>query len=82
MSKQKVVSAGTAFFIFSFQFVFAIAFLAGSLFIYYSVYNPVYDRPYSAGDVLATFFGVIFGMFALGVLGPNMEAIAGAKAAA
>lgn len=51
------------------------------MFIYNEIENPVYDRVYSGGDVLACFFGVIFGMFSLGMLEPNLEAVAGAKAA-
>lgn len=30
---------------------------------------------YAAGDVIATFFGVIFGIFSLGMAAPNMKSV-------
>lgn len=62
--------------------VYAYAFFFGALFIYHRMENPVYGRTYTGGDVIACFFGVIFGMFSLGLIGPNLEALAGAKASA
>jgi len=45
---------------------YAYAFYIGGLFIYHDVKNSAQNRPYSGGDVLATFFGVIIGVFSLG----------------
>jgi ATP-binding cassette subfamily B (MDR/TAP) protein 1 len=39
------------------------------------------DKPYTAGDVLCVFFGVLFGMFALGMAGPNFKAVSEGKVA-
>ena len=36
---------------------------------------------YNAGDVLSCFFGVIFGVFALGMATPNIKAIQEGKVA-
>jgi hypothetical protein len=39
------------------------------------------DRPYTGGDTMACFFGVLIGLFALGGTGPGFNAVASAKAA-
>ena len=62
--------------------MYAFAFMIGTIFIYNKVYNSSYDRGYTSGDVLSTFFGVIFGMFSLGMLFPNLKSVAEGKAAA
>lgn len=53
----------------------------GYVWIYNDIYNQVMDRPYTAGDVMSCFFGVIFGMFSLGMAGPNFKALAEGQAA-
>ena len=45
---------------------YAYAFYIGSQFVQHDVYNTAQKRTYSGGDVLATFFGVIIGVFSLG----------------
>jgi len=54
---------------------YAYSFYIGSVFIYRGVNNTTYNRIYSAGDILACFFGVIFGMMSLGLAGPNIKAV-------
>jgi hypothetical protein len=45
-----------------FEFVMTYAFTTGLFFIYYRVENPLTDEPYTSGEILAIFFGVLFGM--------------------
>ena len=73
---------GTAFFISSIFLLYAASFYFGGLFVYYDVQNDTYGKTYTGGDVMATFFGIIFGMFSLGMMGPNMKVISEGKAAA
>ena len=62
-------------------FGYTYAFFIGSIWVDNEFWNHTYDRPYQPGDVISVFFGVLFGMFALGGLGPNIVAFAQAKAA-
>ena len=55
--------------------VYAYAFYIGMIFIYYDINNTIFDRQYTAGDILACFFGVLFGIFSLGMASPNIKAI-------
>lgn len=61
------------FFIFGF---YSYAFFIGALFVKDKYINPVEDRPYTGSDVIVCFFGVLFGMFSLGLTGPSFTAIA------
>ena len=70
-----------AFFFLAITWSYAYAFYMGSVFIYFRVNNDIYDRVYSAGDVLSCFFGVIFGMFSLGMASPNIKAVNEGKVA-
>ena len=56
-------------------FNYAYAFYLGSVWIYNDIYNSIFERVYSAGDILSCFFGVIFGMFSMGMATPNMKAV-------
>ena len=47
----------------------------GSIWIEKDFHNPVYDRPYRAGEVLSCFFGIIFGIFSMGMAYPNIKAV-------
>ena len=47
----------------------------GSVWIYHRIYNQTYDRIYTAGDVLSVFFGIVFGMFSMGMATPNIKAV-------
>ena len=48
----------------------------GSFFVEHEVNNDAMDRSYSSGDILSCFFGLVFGIFALGMAGPNFKSIA------
>lgn len=60
---------------------YAYSFYLGSVWIYYDIWNNTYSRTYSAGDILCCFFGVIFGMFSVGMATPNMKAVAEGRVA-
>ena len=61
--------------------VYSYAFYMGSIWIEKGFHNPINDGPYTAGDVLSCFFGMIFGMFSLGMAHPNIKAIAEGRVA-
>jgi len=54
---------------------YAYSFYMGSVWIYNGIHNDLYKRDYSAGDILSCFFGVIFGMFSVGLASPNIKAV-------
>ena len=54
---------------------YAYAFYLGSVWIYNDFENNTYNRIYTAGDILSCFFGVIFGMFSVGLATPNLKAV-------
>lgn len=60
---------------------YAYSFYLGSVWIYNDIHNSTYNRNYSAGDILSCFFGVIFGMFSVGLATPNMKAVTEGKVA-
>ena len=63
-------------------FVFGYAYYMGSIWIEKKFNNPLNETGvYTAGDILASFFGVIFGMFSLGMAHPAMKAVAEGRVA-
>jgi len=62
--------------------VYSYSFYMGSIWIYNSFYNDIFGREYSAGDILGCFFGVVFGMFSMGMASPNIKAVAEGRVAA
>ena len=76
-----VTGASLGFFMFSIYGMYAYAFLMGSIWVDQEIYNHTYDRVYGAGDSISTFFGVLFGLFALASTGPAFNALAEGKAA-
>lgn len=60
---------------------YAYAFYMGSVWIYNDFWNDTFERYYSAGDILSCFFGVIFGMFSVGLAAPNIKAVAEGRVA-
>lgn len=45
---------------------YAIGFWFGSIFVGEKTNNAIYDRPYTAGDVIAIFFSIMMGGFSVG----------------
>ena len=68
-----------------FQFVnyaaYVYAFILGGFWVGKQYWNDTFDRPYTAGDSISVFFGVLFGFFALTGAGPSFGAIIEGKAA-
>jgi hypothetical protein len=60
---------------------YAYAFFIGSYFVTDQVQNPKFHKPYSNGDILSCFFGIVFGVFSLGMATPNIKAISEGKVA-
>ena len=60
---------------------YAYAFLIGSIWVDRQFYNHTAGRAYAPSDIVAVFFGVLFGFFALAALGPNAKAVAEGKVA-
>jgi hypothetical protein len=60
---------------------YGFAFYMGSVWIENGIRNHTYDRTYSSGDILSCFFGVVFGMFSVGMATPNLKAVAEGKVA-
>lgn len=69
------------FFFFVIYFCYAYSFIMGCVWIDEKFWNHAEDRYYTAGDVMAVFFGVLIGLFALGGAGPAGNAVSLAKAA-
>lgn len=59
----------------SFLILFAASMFFGSLMVTNNVYNHNKRRDYTGGDIVAVFFGIIFGAFSLGIAAPNFKAL-------
>jgi ABC-type multidrug transport system fused ATPase/permease subunit len=54
----------------------------GGVFVYEEIENDVTGKIYTASDILTIFFGMIFAVFSLGMLAPNLTAVAEGQAGA
>lgn len=70
--KSALAIAGFFFVMFGY---YGYAFYTGSWLITKNVTNSRTDKPYDAGDIMACFFGIVFGVFSLGMATPNIKAI-------
>ena len=61
---------------------YAWAFYIGSVFIEKGIENSAQNRPYTGGDILSCFFGVIIGLFSLSSCSNHYKAIIEGKVAA
>lgn len=64
------------------MFLFALALFFGAIFVKEDVRNDIRDRPYTPGDVVAVFFGMLFAAFSLGMAGPNFRTVTKGRQAA
>lgn len=64
-----------ALFMFILFSTYSYAFFMGSIWIEKEIYNNTFKRPYKSGDILSCFFGVIFGMFSIGMALPSVKAV-------
>ena len=69
------------FLFFTIYFGYSYAFFIGAIWVDEEFPNHAFDRPYQAGDIISVFFGVFFGMIAMGGIAPNIQALGAAKAA-
>jgi ABC-type multidrug transport system fused ATPase/permease subunit len=61
---------------------YSYGFYTGSYLITKQVHNSNNnDEPYTIGDILSCFFGIVFGVLSLGMTAPNIKAIAEGKVA-
>lgn len=61
--------------------IYAYGFFFSGLLIKDDVHNDVKDGPYTAGNAISCFFGIIFGVMALGMTSPSMKAMSEGKVA-
>lgn len=54
---------------------YAYAFYVGSILVEKQVINSNTGEIYNSGDIMSCFFGVVFGIFSLGMASPNMKAV-------
>jgi ATP-binding cassette subfamily B (MDR/TAP) protein 1 len=74
--KTAVKSAFSLSFFFFVMFgYYAYAFFTGSYLITKHIKNTNSDKPYNSGDILSCFFGIVFGVFSLGMAAPNIKAV-------
>lgn len=60
---QAAICLGLFFFVI--YSTYAYSFWIGSIFVEKEIWNQAVNRPYTGGDLLACFFGVIIGLFSL-----------------
>ena len=48
---------------------------------YQDTTSPTFNPYYNSGDIMSCFFGVVFGVFSLGMATPNIKAITEGKVA-
>nr|AAK19598.2 putative ABC transporter [Sterkiella histriomuscorum] len=70
--KRALAIAGFFFAMFGY---YAYAFYVGSWLVTKQVNNSITDKPYNAGDIMSCFFGIVFGVFSLGMATPNIKAV-------
>lgn len=86
-AKEAGVKSGTSvglsmgFFMFVIYLCYAYCFLMGAVWVDTEKWNDAEDRVYKAGDCMAVFFGVLFGLFSLGGAGPAFASVKMAQAA-
>lgn len=69
------------FFYFTLYGYYAYSFFLGSFMITKNIENSNSGKPYSSGDIMACFLGIIYGAFSLGLAAPNFKAINEGKVA-
>lgn len=90
LSRAKVAGVKThmlgafamAFFFFVMFAAYAYSFYFGSLLVEEEVVNDVSGKVYTSGEIMTIFFGVLFGMFSLGMAMPNFKAVTEGRVAA
>ena len=73
--------ASLGFFFFCIYGSYCFSFAMGAIWVDNEYWNHSEGRPYTGGDTMACFFGVLIGLFALGGTGPGINAVGMAKGA-
>ena len=76
-----MTAVSLGFFFASIYISYAYTFSLGAIWVDDAIWNHAADRSYTAGDVMACFFGVLIGLLALGGTGPGFTAKAAAQGA-
>jgi ATP-binding cassette subfamily B (MDR/TAP) protein 1 len=80
--KSKTAGAvGIAVMYFAIFCCYSYAFYVGSHFVEAGVYNSGRGRPYTFGDVISCFFGILFGLFSFANVSNHMKGLVEAKVA-
>ena len=84
-SRQATIKSGVklgvffGFLLFTIYGSYAYAFIIGSIWVDRGFPNHAANRPYSPGDIVGVFFGVLLGFFGLAGIGPNAKLVAEGK---
>ena len=76
-----IAGVSLGFFMFTIYITYAYAFLIGGIWVDQGFYNHTYGRPYTAGDCISVFFGILFGLFPLVAAYRHLDAIQEGKIA-
>jgi ABC-type multidrug transport system fused ATPase/permease subunit len=80
-NQQYLLSIAMGIFIASIYGSYAYAFWIGGVWIEKRYWNHILDRAYMGGDILAVFWGILFGFFALSSISPHAKAVAEGRVA-
>jgi ATP-binding cassette subfamily B (MDR/TAP) protein 1 len=69
------VAFAIGFTIFGMLGYYAYAFYVGSILVLDQVENTTSHEAYSGGDIIACFFGIVFGLFSISMATPNIKAV-------
>lgn len=75
------IAAAFGFFFCSIFLSYCYSFYMGMVYIVNDIRDSPGDEPYTGGDVLLCFFGMLMGFFSIGMAAPNMKAVAEGKVA-
>jgi hypothetical protein len=62
-------------FIFGMIGYYAYAFYIGSILVLDTITNTNTGEAYTGGDIMSCFFGIVFGIMAVGMASPNIKAV-------
>jgi len=76
---KAIIGLSIAIFNFIVFFSYAYGLFVGGQFVKAEIYNHNRSRPYTSGDIISIFFGVLIGIFAIGMSAPNIKVITEGK---
>ena len=78
MKQGRMSALSLGFFLCTVYISYSYSFAMGAIWVDEGIWNHFYDRPYTSGDIMGCFFGVLLGLMALGGVGPGFTAKAAA----